>query len=204
MIKLVSNNCSLCGKLFNSTRLSKFCSKSCANKSWYSNNKEHRLDKNRSYRQNSDVKAELAKKARDWFSKNPEKIKEYKIKNREKVANVKKQKYKDDINFRLLSALRSHHGRTIRDIRNSKINSASLNELGCSIEELKFYIESKFQFGMNWDNWGRGSDRWHLDHIKPLSKFDLSDPIEYKKACHYTNLQPLWEKQNLSKGAKYG
>ena len=51
---------------------------------------------------------------------------------------------------------------------------------------------------MTWDNWGD----WHLDHIIPLSHFDLSDRKQLKQACHYTNMQPLWAADNLSKKDK--
>lgn len=77
-----------------------------------------------------------------------------------------------------------------------KFNGKShIVNLGCSVEQLKKYLESKFQVGMTWDNYGK----WHVDHIKPLSKFDIAN---YKEACHYTNLQPLWAKDNIRKGNK--
>lgn len=53
---------------------------------------------------------------------------------------------------------------------------------------------------MSWDNWSLKG--WHIDHIYPLSKFDLTDPKEFKKACHCTNLQPLWATENIIKSAK--
>jgi hypothetical protein len=76
-----------------------------------------------------------------------------------------------------------------------KVGSA-VRDLGCSTPELKLYLESKFQPGMTWDNYGQ----WHIDHIKPLAKFDLTDRKQLLQACHYTNLQPLWAGDNLRKG----
>jgi hypothetical protein len=70
--------------------------------------------------------------------------------------------------------------------------------LGCSVEELKKYLEIKFKEGMSWNNYGlRG---WHIDHIIPCSKFDLIKEEEQKKCFHFSNLQPLWWNENLSKG----
>ena len=53
---------------------------------------------------------------------------------------------------------------------------------------------------MTWDNWT--TDGWHIDHIKPLSSFDLTDRKQLLEVCHYTNLQPLWAKDNLIKSDK--
>ena len=71
--------------------------------------------------------------------------------------------------------------------------------LGCSIKELRVYIESKFKEGMSWDNYGRYG--WHIDHIRPCSSFNLSDPVQQRECFHHTNLQPLWWIDNLKKGA---
>lgn len=59
----------------------------------------------------------------------------------------------------------------------------------------------KFQIGMTWNNYSVNG--WHIDHIKPLNLFDLTDPNQLKEACHYTNLQPMWAKHNRSKSDFY-
>ena len=61
----------------------------------------------------------------------------------------------------------------------------------------KDYIESLFQPGMTWENYGRRG--WHLDHIIPLTHFDLTIRKQFLRACHYANLQPLWAKDNIKK-----
>lgn len=57
---------------------------------------------------------------------------------------------------------------------------------------------------MSWSNWEKGDEMWHIDHIRPLDSFDLGDFSQLKEACHYTNLQPLWQNENLKKGSKWG
>lgn len=71
--------------------------------------------------------------------------------------------------------------------------------LGCSLEEFRGHIESLFVDGMRWESWGR--DGWHLDHIRPLISFNLHDREQLQEACHYSNYQPLWAKDNLRKSA---
>lgn len=68
--------------------------------------------------------------------------------------------------------------------------------IGCSFEFLKEHIESQFKDGMSWED--RSS--FHIDHIRPLSSFDLTDPEQLRAACHYTNLQPLSPIDNMKKG----
>jgi hypothetical protein len=77
--------------------------------------------------------------------------------------------------------------------------------VGLSRQEFKDYIESKFQLGMNWSNYGSYdyvNKTWNYDHIIPLCKFNLNEVEELKKACHYTNIQPLWAIDNLNKSSK--
>lgn len=90
--------------------------------------------------------------------------------------------------------------RLIRAVKHQARRGSAVRDLGCSILEFKKYIESKFQPGMTWGTWGRAG--WHLDHIKPLSSFNLTDREQFLEACHYTNLQPLWASENVRKSDK--
>ena len=72
--------------------------------------------------------------------------------------------------------------------------------VSCSLEELKIYIENLFTHGMSWEKVGK---EIHIDHIKPCCSFDLTKEEEQKKCFHFTNLQPLWAEDNLSKGGKW-
>ena len=94
--------------------------------------------------------------------------------------------------------MRSRIGTALTKQKSNKNNTT--NELlGCSISFLKTYMSEKFKDGMTWDNHGE----WHIDHIKPCASFHLLDDEEQKKCFHYTNLQPLWASENLSKGCRY-
>ncbi len=100
--------------------------------------------------------------------------------------------------FRLGRRIQSRIKMAIRT-RGKSPHTAEL--LGCTIETAMRHIESLFQEGMHWGNHSlRG---WHLDHIRPVASFDLTDEAQLRACFHYTNLQPLWAKDNLHKGAKY-
>jgi len=122
---------------------------------------------------------------------------EYKKKNRAILSQKQKEREKIDINYKLARRLRHRLGLAVKG--NFKQGSA-VSDLGCSIAEFKIHIEAQFQEGMTWGNWSKKG--WHIDHIKPLVSFDLANREEFLKAVHYSNLQPLWAKDNLSKGAK--
>ena len=75
--------------------------------------------------------------------------------------------------------------------------------LGYSIAELKSHLESLFEPGMSWDNYGRNG--WHIDHVRPVSSFTFTSPDDpdFKVCWALSNLQPLWEHANCSKGASF-
>ena len=73
---------------------------------------------------------------------------------------------------------------------------------GCDIQFFKTYIEGLWEKGMNWGNYSQSSNQdkyWELDHIKPVSSFDISDVNEAEKCNHYTNLQPMWSEDHKKK-----
>ena len=99
------------------------------------------------------------------------------------------------LRLRLLDALK----RSVRGGSVSKKHSA-LDLIGCSIEELKQYLESKFVAHMGWHNHGT---EWEIDHIVPCTWFDLRNPEEQKRCFHYTNLQPLFRTTREVEGIQY-
>ena len=109
-----------------------------------------------------------------------------------KRENDPHTKIRDNLSLRMRLALKEQNL--------SKRNTTS-DLVGCSIPFLKKYLEKKFKKGMNWKNQGRFG--WHIDHIKPCSKFDLKKPDQQKKCFNYKNLQPLWAKENILKSNKY-
>jgi len=157
------------------------------------------------------------KASSDWQKRNPEKAqarnRRWKDANPERHAEVTSKAHKkhrasgkkwayaqermsSDTNFRLRVILRSRLNSAMAG--RQKTGSAVL-DLGCSISELRAHLAAQFTPGMTWDNYGlRG---WHIDHITPLASFDLTDREQLLQACHYSNLQPLWASDNLTKGA---
>ena len=164
-------------------------------KAYHKVNRDKVLLRNKDYYEANRYKIKLQKKA--YQEVNKDKIKAYKEANKDKINSYFKNRKKTNIQYKLSCNLRNRLNSAIN--RNQKAGSA-VKDLGCTIPELKTYLESKFQPGMSWDNWT--FDGWHIDHIKPLASFDLTDRNQLLEACHYTNLQPLWATDNLSKRDK--
>lgn len=170
-------------------------------------NKEYRTrmgDKWKEYRKQhyqkniEKMRKEKKKYAESNKDKKAEYDKEYRSLNKDAIKKHKRKwesKNKYDPIFKIKRNLR----RRIHHVIVDGYKSASTFELiGCTPNEFKIYIESKFQKGMSWENYG--TKGWHIDHIIPCCSFDLTDPEQQKLCFHYLNQQPLWAKDNLRKG----
>lgn len=133
----------------------------------------------------------------NYKNNNLSKITDYKkqwsSKNRKKLSKNWKERYQNDVNFKLAAVIRNR----LNKILKSKRSYSGTKFLGCDSAFLKSYLEKLFKEGMTWEN--HGLHGWHVDHIIPLCNFDLTNEEQAKKAFHYTNLQPLWSRENLMK-----
>ena len=198
-------------------------------KQYWAKNKEKRSLQQKEWRKNNHLRA---KELHDgWIKIHPERTKvygqKYYLKNRDKVLARHAKRRKDNLELvraiarksanknkahrlaycyrirktnvrvRIANSLRARVRNAIKLQKGSK--GGHFEELlGISIPELLIHFEKQFKEGMSWDNYGV----WNIDHIKPLSVYNLCDVDEQRKACHFTNLQPLWAIDNFSKGAK--
>jgi hypothetical protein len=172
-------------------------------KTYRENNKEKRSETLKNYYKNNKEKELL--RFKNYREKNPEKRKEtllkYNIRNKGKrnewSKNWKKNQRRTNPKYLLITNLRSRTKDFMKGEKNFN-HIKTFEVVGCSPDFLKGYIENKFTDGMTWDNYGFYG--WHIDHIIPLSSSKTEE--ELIKLCHYTNLQPLWAKDNMTKGSK--
>lgn len=139
---------------------------------------------------------------RAYRKKNPrtEYARAYEVAYREERRRQHRAKQENNPQYRLRRTLRSNLKNAIK---NKWRGGSAIDNLGCSVDELRSHLESLWQDGMNWSNFGRlSADQctWQIDHIMPLSYFDLTDPRQVAIACHWTNLAPLWAIDNRRKG----
>jgi hypothetical protein len=140
----------------------------------------------------------------EYRKNNKEKIAKYhkshRVENRKKISEQKRlyhyYKRHTDIQFKLMSNLRN---RLYHALNGNYKTGSAVRDLGCSIAELKIWLENQFVDGMCWENWGRGEGKWNIDHIIPFHKVDLTKREDLLKVCHYTNLRPLWYIDNMSR-----
>jgi len=136
-----------------------------------------------------------------WKANNPEKLRASKrkwyLKNREKVIRRSCDRIlrlqKEDPLFRITQQLRH---RINMAIKNGWKSAKTKQLLGCSIEDFMIYLESRFEVGMTWQNYGK---TWHVDHIVPCALFDLSRSEHQRRCFHFSNLRPMFAKKKSVK-----
>jgi hypothetical protein len=123
--------------------------------------------------------------------------------------NAKAREYRGThLEFRLQESVRGRFRKFLEKagLDTEIYNGAAIEFMGCTIEELSSYLEEMFYENsktfekMTWEN--HSTKGWHIDHIISLSSVDLTDPRQLKRVCHFSNLRPLWGKENCSKQAK--
>jgi hypothetical protein len=174
-------------------------------------------ERERSRRLRQEDPEAVNEKIRNWKRANRDKVLEgqrkYREKNKEKIRKSSKvynkknkgrqiayttayraKRVKHDLEFRIRLGVRS---RLRVAVKSDGRCSSGTKGLGCTISHLKEHLSSQFRDGMSWDNWG---DAWEIDHIFPLSKANLLDPVEFFAVCNWRNMQPLTLDENAAKG----
>ena len=133
-----------------------------------------------------------AKADRRYREKNREAV------NRRGVARTLARRKSDPV-CRMLHRLRNRLFIAVKQCAGLKSSSQQKDLFGCSSAELRAHIEKQFSHGMTWKNYGE----WHVDHKRPCASFNLTDRVQQHACFHFSNLQPLWGPENLSKGDQW-
>jgi hypothetical protein len=164
---------------------------------WYQEHKEHANCKSDEWvERNKEKRKEIA---RNYYHNNKDevKIRMSSPERRKKRSKYIKMRRESDPAFKISGNLRNSIRKYIVKT-NDRLKFREL--IGCSVQYLIEHLENKFVDGMSWENYGK---EWHVDHIKPCTKFDLTDKDQQKLCYHFSNLQPLWATENIIKSNKW-
>jgi hypothetical protein len=158
---------------------------------WYQKNQKTLTGRMQiKYSGDAEYRSRILERNRKWRKNNPEKLAQYALKKYH-------QKLKFDVQYTIKQRLSGQIYKAVK--RGGGVKSAKTRVLcGCSIADLMAHLQSQFKEGMHWNNYGK----WHIDHIRPCASFDLTDSEQQRQCFHYTNLQPLWARENIQKGAR--
>jgi hypothetical protein len=166
---------------------------------WYRENREKSIANNRRYKEKHKEELRIKRLKKYWTNvekvreKNRAYAKSWRIKNPDRYRAQKKRHYPKTPEQKIL-----HNFRTRLCLLAGKRKCSNTRALvGCDMNDFIIYIESKFEPGMSWENYGRYG--WHIDHIMPCAIFDLTKPEHQKRCFHFSNLQPMWESDNCRK-----
>ena len=124
---------------------------------------------------------------------------DYNLENREAIQKRQTEQHRirreTDVNFRLAKNCRDRVGKMLNS-QNTKKSCKTFELIGGDVNFLKEWLQFNFKEGMTLDNYGQ---YWHIDHVIPCSLFNLQDKKQLKICCHWTNLQPMEAKANMTK-----
>jgi hypothetical protein len=184
-------DCKTCRKEYRAQNRDTINAKLC---DYYKANRDDLLVRNKQYReQNKDAINQQRKEYR-----NREVVKEHIKEKQKEYLPIRKEKIKErrktDLNFQIQEVVKN---KIHKFLKNRKTSYAEL--IGCDLEFFKKWMEYRFDETMCWENFGK---RWQIDHILPLSLFDMTNELDKKVCFHWTNLQPLSSTENRSKSNK--
>jgi hypothetical protein len=161
--------------------------------------REENHDKRRDAVRKSDLKhrSKIRANQRARYSANPEKAKAYQKSILPRIRAQRAIRRERDVNYRIKLNLSSRLHAAVKRVKSNKCDKTRAM-VGCDLSLLKLHLQAQFKPGMTWENYGD----WHIDHIIPCAEFDLREPFQQLRCFHYSNLQPLWAVENLSKGRK--
>jgi len=198
-----TKKCSACDKVLTldncvkNRPMCKDCYKAKTN-DYKKNNKEKVSQSHKEYHQaNKEKIAEYYKghykENKDTYLKNNQK---WRSENREHIRKKENERLRTDFSFRLRKNCRTRIYQALKGIRGKTHHS--IEYVDCDVEFLKKWLEYNFEDGMTFDNYG---PYWHVDHVIPCAKFDLTDPNEIAHCFHWVNLKPMKGSENMSKHA---
>lgn len=198
-----------------------------ANPERYEHNKDRQsIRKKQRWQADPEYRKKIVDLNRERRQKNPESVRAYRRgyeKNRRKTdpqwakdVASKKRERRNKNKTQYLSKCRAYYNKRIRENPEFRLRKAlacrilaavkgigkserTMKLVGCSIYQLREWLEAQFKPGMIWENHGE----WHIDHIKPCVSFDLTDPDQQRQCFNFTNLQPLWAEEHRRKGVKF-
>jgi len=165
-------------------------------KKYYEENRERIRETQRLYYQRN--KKRLRERASLYYYANRKKVREdqkvYYDKYKDLINKQRTEKMRNNPELRIVANLRSRLSSYI-----SGKSKRTLQLLGCERDHLITHLQVQFKKGMNWDNYG---NKWAVDHHIPITAFDLNNKKEFEACWHFSNLKPMWVKDNIRKGNK--
>lgn len=156
---------------------------------YYEVTKKERSEYNKKYYQ-------ATKQERLAYQKKYKEVNTNKEKLRARIRKYTRERRAIDPAYKLLGNLRTRHRKVLKG------TLSTTEGLGCDSKFFRDYISAQWTEGMSWDNYGKGKDKWNIDHIIPLDQY-YTQPELLPQLIYYSNMQPMWEPENQSKGNKF-